>query len=60
MENIIKSTTEKLKNDIITIDEANKILLDLFVVSNMVCPKCGEDDYWEQKSCTCQQCGHIW
>ena len=60
MENIIKDTTAKLKNGIITTDEANKILLDLFVVSNMVCPKCSEDDYWEQKTCTCQQCGHTW
>ena len=39
---------------------ARKQLLDLFFVSNQVCPKCGEDDYWEQKSCTCQQCGHTW
>lgn len=30
MEEIIKSTTEKLKNGTITIDDANKILFDLF------------------------------
>ena len=30
MEQIIKSTTEKLKNGTITIDEANKFLLELF------------------------------
>ena len=27
---------------------------------NIVCPKCGEDDYWEQLSRTCQQCGNTW
>ena len=32
MENIIKETTEKLKNGTINTDEANKILLDLFGV----------------------------
>lgn len=33
MENKIKETTEKLNNGTITKDEADKILLDLFVVS---------------------------
>ena len=33
MEKTIKETTEKLKNGIITTDEADKILLDLFDVS---------------------------
>jgi hypothetical protein len=32
MEKIIKETTEKLNNRTITLDEANKILLDLFGV----------------------------
>ena len=32
MEQIIKNTTEKLKNGIITKDEADKFLLDLFGV----------------------------
>ena len=60
MENKIKEITEKLLNETITKNEADKILLNLLVVSNQVCPKCGEDDYWEQKSCTCEQCGHTW
>ncbi len=34
MENKIKETTEKLSNGIITKDEADKILLDLFGVMN--------------------------
>jgi len=34
MENKIKETTEKLNNGTITKDEADKILLDLFVVSD--------------------------
>jgi hypothetical protein len=33
MEQIIKETTEKLSKGTITLDEANKILLDLFGVS---------------------------
>ena len=33
MEQIIKETTEKLSEGTITLDEANKILLDLFGVS---------------------------
>ena len=34
MEKIIKETTEKLSNGIITKDETDKILLDLFGVSS--------------------------
>jgi hypothetical protein len=33
MEKIIKETTEKLSKGTITLDEANKILLDLFGIS---------------------------
>ena len=47
MENKIKETTEKLSNCDITKDEADKILLDLFVVINSwdrkTCKKCGRD-----------------
>ena len=35
MEKTIKETTEKLKNGIITTDEADKILLDLFDQSSL-------------------------
>lgn len=40
-----------------------KEIVKLFAIPNAqktVCPNCGEDDYWEQKDCICQQCGHSW
>jgi hypothetical protein len=53
MENIIKETTQKLKSGIITKDEADKILLDLFGV----CKHEGEKGYSEGFGFFCLDCG---
>lgn len=58
MENKIKETTEQLKNGVITKDDADKILLDLFVKS--VC----EHDYMSRGGPAvyfyrCIKCGKV-
>ena len=70
MEETIKDTTEKLKNGTITIDEANRILLNLFGINNKnfeqpkdrgSCSECGEgydnEEEWLYNT-ECELCGH--
>jgi len=58
MKKIIKETTEKLSNGTITKDEANKILLDLFVVIKSVCD-CSDLEYCNGAYKRCRKCGKL-
>jgi hypothetical protein len=63
MEKIIKETTEKLLNGIITKDEADKILLDLHNVISMFdkCDKCGGHmRQISRNSHQCDNCFNTW